>query len=224
MNKRILVVSAHPDDELLGVGGTIAKHTKAGDEVFGCILGQGAIARAGADMHDVEKLKSDARSAGAVVGLKNIVFAGLPDNAFDSIPLLQIVREVEKVVAEVKPDIIYTHHANDLNVDHRLAFQAVLTACRPCNEHCPAEIYTFETLSSTEWQNKAEAMFRPSVYHDISNEIDQKIAALSHYVGEMRVYPHSRSVEGVRILAQYRGLEAGLRYAEAFQLVRKIER
>lgn len=224
MNKKILAVVAHPDDEILGLGGTLIRHAENGDEVYCLILGEGAMSRGGADKSALKKLRAQAKAAGAVIGFKEIFFADFPDNAFDTVSLLSIAKEVEKNLEKILPDIIYTHHGNDLNVDHRLVFQAVMTVSRPCNENCPAEVYTFETPSSTEWQVKNKEQFCPNVYVDIRDSIDKKVEALEKYVSEIRDYPHPRSREGIKILAQYRGLESNLRYAEAFCMVRRIEK
>jgi len=219
---KILVVAAHPDDEILGVGATLVKHAEAGDAVYCLILGEGAMARVGASQKKLQNLKFQATEAGKVVGFKKIFFSGFPDNQFDSLPLLQISKEVEKYLEKIKPDVVYTHFDGDLNIDHQLTCQAVLTACRPCNENSPCEIYTFETLSSTEWQSKNKKLFNPTVYVDVEKVMDKKIEAFEKYNSEKRPYPHPRSPEGIKILAQYRGLESGLRLAEAFCLLRKI--
>ncbi|MDO8499642.1 MAG: PIG-L family deacetylase [bacterium] len=221
-NQTILVVAAHPDDELLGAGGTLIKHALAGDSVYCLILGEGVRSRSGAESAELKKLRADAVEAGCVIGFKEIFFEGIPDNAFDTVSLLSITKVIEKYLEQVKPDIIYTHFENDLNIDHRLAFQAVMTAARPCNADCPAEIYTFETLSSTEWQSKLGQVFRPNHYVNVEQTLDKKITAMRCYKDEIRSYPHSRSAEGIKILAEYRGLESGLKAAEAFCLVRKI--
>lgn len=223
MKKNILVVAAHPDDELLGSGGTILRNAKAGDDVYCLILGEGIMARADGTKTELEKLHEDSRRAGGILGFKDMFFSNFPDNSFDSVSLLSIIKEVEKYVAKVRPQVVYTHHEYDLNVDHRLTSEAVLTACRPCNENCPQEIYTFETLSSTEWQSKHNKQFAPNTYVDIKATIEDKVRAMRAYKSEIREYPHSRSAEGIKILAQYRGLESGLEFAEAFCLVRKID-
>jgi len=219
--KKVLIVAAHPDDEILGIGGTALKHIKNGDEVSCLILGEGVTSRETRE-GTVEELHKDSLNAAEIIGFNDVFFSNFPDNRFDSVDLLDIIKEVEKYLEKVKPDIIYTHNENDLNIDHRITFQAVLTACRPCNKNCPEKIYTFETLSSTEWQT-SDKQFKPNTYIDIEEEIEKKIEALGAYKSEVREYPHSRSLEGVRILAQYRGLEAGLKYAEAFCLIRGIE-
>lgn len=219
-----MAIVAHPDDEILGAGGTLIKHAENGDEVYCLILGEGAMSRNESSKSTLKKLHTETKEAGEVIGFKEIFFVDFPDNAFDTVSLLSITKEVEKYLEKVRPDIVYTHHGNDLNVDHCLVFQAVLVASRPCNKNCPAEIYTFETLSSTEWQIKNKEQFSTNVYVDIVATIDKKVVALKKYTSEIRDYPHPRSPEGIKILAQYRGLESNLRYAEAFCLVRRIEK
>jgi LmbE family N-acetylglucosaminyl deacetylase len=223
MKKRILVVAAHPDDELLGAGGTLRKQVEAGNDVFCFILGEGAASRDGVSSDAVEKLQGDARRAGDIIGFRDVQFVRFPDNAFDTVGLLRLTKEVERVIAAVKPQSIYTHHEYDLNIDHRLTFQAVLTAARPCNTDRPDALYTFETLSSTEWQSKDHKQFAPNTYVNIEGTLEKKIAAMRAYASEIREYPHPRSAEGIRIVAAFRGLESGCAFAEAFRLVRLIE-
>jgi LmbE family N-acetylglucosaminyl deacetylase len=227
--KKILVIAAHPDDEILGAGGTISKHVKNQDEVYCLILGLGVESRL--DKKSVEKNEGSEKeiermqeslNCAKILGIKEIFFEDFPDNRFDGVDLLDITKKVEDYVKLVKPEIIYTHYENDLNVDHRRVFQAVITACRPCNENCPKEIYSFEVLSGTEWQLEG-AKFFPNVYIDIEENIEIKLRALDEYKSEIRDYPHPRSKEGIEILSKYRGLECGKRYAEAFKLVRIIK-
>jgi len=218
---KILVVAAHPDDEILGVGGTILKHVKNGDQVSILVLGDGESSREA--KVDIEKRENQAKRVIQALGAKEMILKKLPDNQFDSLPLLEIIKEVEAVIRQVKPEIIYTHCPTDLNVDHRLTFQAVLTACRPQPGFGVKKILAFETLSSTEWQIKDQShLFLPTEYHDIAEFIDQKVEILKIYQDELRDYPHPRSVEGVKILAQYRGIEVGYHYAEAFQIIRSL--
>lgn len=222
MKKKILVIAAHPDDELLGAGGTLIKHVLSGDRVEALILGQGLMSRDNANASELGALEKMARAAGAMVGFKAMHFTSFPDNAFDTVKFLDIVKIVETHIREFKPTIIYTHHEYDLNIDHRLTAEAVLTACRPASDFCPETIYAFETLSSTEWQSKGYKQFAPNVYVNIEDTLDKKISALGEYTSEMREYPHSRSAEGIRLLAQYRGLESYCKAAEAFYIVRQI--
>lgn len=222
MKNNILIIVAHPDDEILGVGGTILKHLEDKDEVNILILSDGETSR---DKNiNIKKKETEARSAAKLLKIKNIFLEKFPDNQFDSIPLLKITKKIEKIINKVKPNIIYTHHAYDLNIDHRLTFQAVLTACRPQPNFCVKKILTFETLSSTEWQLKDKNnLFCPTEYNDITNFIDRKIEILKIYKNELREYPHPRSTKGVKILAQFRGIEVGYKYAEAFQIIKNIK-
>jgi LmbE family N-acetylglucosaminyl deacetylase len=221
MNK-ILVVAAHPDDEVLGAGGTILKHKSAGDEINVLFLGDGVSSR-DANAAEQKKRAAQAVAAAKVLGVNKIFLEKLPDNKFDSVPLLEIVKIVEKAINIIKPGIIYTHFGEDLNIDHRLAYQAVLTACRPQPEFFVKKILAFEVLSSTEWQAKEKnKSFCPNEYNDIGKFIDKKIKAMEIYNDELRKYPHPRSKEGIKILAQYRGIEVGYKYAEAFQTVRRL--
>ena len=220
-----MVVAAHPDDETLGAGATIAKHIAAGDAVSVLILGQGITSRKEKNQDsssEIIALRADSKRALAKLGVKNVKFFDLPDNMFDSVPLLELVKVIEKAISEEKPEIVYTHYHGDLNVDHRLTFNAALTGCRPFN--CSVKkILSFEVLSSTEWspQNSA-SIFMPIAYVDVSAEFLKKIAALKEYKTEMRQYPHPRSLEVVETLAKFRGATIGVNAAEAFEIIREI--
>jgi len=220
----ILVVASHPDDEVLGAGATIAKMAKNGDKVFVLLLADGESSRGGDDLEQrVAAKKQAGKTAAGILGVKDIFFETLPDNQFDGIPLLSIVKIIEKHLMAIKPNIVFTHHFGDLNIDHRVTFQAVLTACRPIQGFFVKEILSFEVLSSTEWQAKnTECPFQPSSYQNVEGFIDKKIEALAAYQEELRDFPHPRSIEGVKTLAQYRGMESGFQFAEAFQIIRKI--
>lgn len=223
---KILVVAAHPDDEVLGCCGTIAKWSGAGASADLLILGQGLASRGGIQEMEIEKLKACCQKVARLTGYKKVHFENLPDNEFDAASLLSIVKRIEKYLVDSKPDIVFTHHPQDLNIDHRICSEAVLTASRPIAlQPYPSCIYFFECLSSTEWRSYApEQVFIPNVYIDIGKTLSIKKRALKAYRGEIRKYPHPRSIEGIEILAKKRGLEVGLRFAEAFRLVRKIER
>jgi LmbE family N-acetylglucosaminyl deacetylase len=221
---RVLVVAAHPDDEVLGAGGTLARHAAQGDAVEVLICAQGLASRPGGATADaLEALREAARKAAAALGAHAPRFLDLPDNAMDSVPLLDVVRRVEAVVADVRPDVVYTHHASDLNVDHRLAAQAVLTACRPVPGATVRAIYAFETPSSTEWAVPgAAAPFAPSHFVDVSATMEHKVRALGAYAAELRPFPHPRSIEAVRHLAAWRGATVGCAAAEAFVALRTL--
>jgi len=228
VNKKILLVVAHPDDEVLGPGGTVSKYALAGVNVDCLILGEGTTSRAksrcAADPVQVRQLNDCARQAAQHLGINNLFFAGLPDNRFDSLDLLDIVKLIEQYVEQLHSERIYTHHAYDLNLDHQITFQAVLTACRP-QQGCPVkELLCFETLSSTEWQMPSkEKAFTPNVFVDISPTIELKKKALAEYASELRNYPHPRSPEGIEIIARRWGLVVGKKFVEAFELIRMIE-
>jgi LmbE family N-acetylglucosaminyl deacetylase len=223
----ILVVAAHPDDEVLGVGATAARRAAAGDTVHLAILGEGITARtpgrAGGDRAAVGALQDDARAVAGMLGAKSVAFGDLPDNRFDTLALLDIVKRVEAWVRELEPEIVYTHHPGDLNVDHRLTFQAVLTATRPLPGGRVRELYAFEIASSTEWAfGRLAAPFSPTVFEDVASTIELKVAALERYRGEHRPPPHPRSGEALRAIARRWGSVVGLPYAEAFELIRSV--
>ena len=214
---RVLVVAAHPDDEVLGCGGAVARHAALGDEVESLILAEGATAR-GTPADQCGALKDAARAAASVLGAAPPRFLELPDNRLDSLDLLDIIQRIEAVVEEVRPDMVLTHHGGDLNVDHRITHRAVLTACRPLPGGSITAIHCFETVSSSEWG----APFNPTRFVDISAVIDRKIAALECYAAEMRPFPHARSIQAVRALATVRGASVGRPAAEAFMTVRQV--
>lgn len=223
----VLVVAAHPDDEVLGAGGTIARWSAAGRAVAILILGEGstsrADSRAGGDAAAVAKLVGASEVAAERLGAARPRHGGLPDNRFDGLELLDIVKLVEREIASVAPTTVLTHHGGDLNVDHRLTAQAVLTATRP-QPGCPVRsVLSFEVPSATEWAFGATGpRFAPSVFVDISTSLEQKIHALEAYDDEMRPAPHARSVPAIRALAEHRGATVGVAAAEAFELVRSL--
>lgn len=224
--KRVLVVAAHPDDEILGVGATVAKHVAQGDEVYALILGEGQTSR-GEHREDisqgvVEELHKNTMESASKVGYRNVYFENFPDNRFDQVDLLDIVKAVEHKIREIQPEIIYTHYSGDLNIDHQYTARAVLTATRPIGDYPVKEIYAFETLSSTEWNfdYSVQPAFSPNVYVDITEYYEKKEAAMNCYVSELCQYPHPRSLEGMDVLSRTRGIAAGMKRAEAFMLIR----
>jgi LmbE family N-acetylglucosaminyl deacetylase len=223
---RILVAAAHPDDEVLGCGGTAARWVKEGNEVYTLILGEGITSRDETRQRkkreaEITELKKQIHQANAVIGVKEVFTYDFPDNRFDSVPLLDIVKVIENIKNKVKPGIVFTHYEQDLNIDHRVTYQAVLTAMRPTAEETVKEVYSFEVLSSTEWNYPLR--FSPDVFFDISETIDVKVEAMGKYQSELREYPHPRSLKGIRLNAEQWGMKTGLPYAEAFKLVRLIK-
>lgn len=226
--ERVLVVAAHPDDEVLGCGGTIARHVRGGNFVHIAILGEGVTSRRtrrnpGSDRAALSALKSDIRNAARCLGSPKFTLHDFPDNRFDTVPLLDIVKVVERAKARWKPNIVYTHHPSDLNIDHRIVAEAVQTAFRPVPGEKHVSILAFEIPSSTEYQSSLFAAgFRPTVYIDISETLEDKCRAMAAYRGEVRPYPHPRSPEALSIIAKRCGLEVGLPAAERFALVRAV--
>jgi len=224
---RVLVIAAHPDDEILGCGATVARLVTEGHEVEFAILGEGMTSRhanrADAEASKIAGLHRQAHLAAARLGVKNLSLHGLPDNRLDTVPLLDVVKIVEGLVDKLRPEIIYTHHAGDLNVDHGIVHRAVLTATRPVAPQPVREIYAFEVPSSTEWAfQRLEPVFRPTVFVDVSRTLEAKIAAMECYATELRPFPHPRSPEALRAIAMRWGSVAGFAAAEAFELVRSL--
>jgi LmbE family N-acetylglucosaminyl deacetylase len=223
---RVLVVAAHPDDEVLGCGATIARLVRDGHEVHIAILGQGITSRSShpgdADPSLLATLQEDSREVAKLLGAREPRLYDLPDNRFDTVALLDVVKLVEELVEQIAPQAIYTHHAGDLNIDHRVAVQAVLAATRPV-VGCPVkDVYACEVPSATEWSFGQLAAFAPNVFVDISATIELKIRAMAMYASETRVFPHPRSEEALRANALRWGSTAGLDAAEPFQLIRSV--
>ena len=223
MNKNCLIVAAHPDDEVLGCFGTMVKLIHKGWTVYTLILSGGKTSRGHVDLQEIEILRAEMNAANALIGVSHVSQANFPDNAFDSISLLEIVKCIEKEISEVKPAIIFTHHIGDMNVDHQLTHKAVLTATRPMKDETVKAIYSMEIPSSTEWNSfNLTTSFVPNVFSDISETIDLKIKAMECYQSELREYPHPRSLRHIKELAKVNGTKVGLKYSENFMLVRRI--
>lgn len=220
----ILIVAAHPDDEILGCGGTMARHASEGDRVHVLILADGETARdPKASGSSIQSRQDAARAAASEVGALAPVFAGLPDNRMDGVDLLDVVKIVEKNVADIGPETIFTHSPGDLNIDHQITCRAVMTAARPLPGSPVRRINLFEIPSSTEWAlPHSSTAFLPNAFVDITDFLDRKVAALAHYAGEMRDWPHARSIESVEALARLRGGSIGRPAAEAFMVARDI--
>lgn len=226
--KNVLVFAAHPDDELLGLGGTIRKFANEGICCRAVILVEGLTSRADkrneADFSQIEELRKDAYSAAKIVGYESIEFCSFPDNRLDSVDLLDVIKKVSYYVEKYTPDTIFTHHHGDLNIDHRIVCEAVLTACRPVNNYSVNNIYSFETPSSTEWNFNYDKPFIPNLFVDVSSTLQAKIDGMNCYRSERTVFPHPRSSEGLISLAKYRGTNVGFEKAEAFMSLREIIR
>ncbi len=221
MTKNILVIAAHPDDEALGCGGTISKHSAKGDRIGVLFIADGVGARNDAFAENLKKRKHAAENALRILGAESLGFFDFPDNRLDTIPLLDIVQKIEKVIEDFQPSVVYTHHYGDLNVDHAIVHRSTLTACRPIPGSYVKEIYTYEVLSATEW-SLGNNLFIPNYFINIEDYWDKKVTAINAYNQEMRPFPHTRSMEHLQSLAEHRGASVGLRKAEAFLMIRCV--
>ena len=230
---KILVVSAHPDDEIIGMGGTLKKLSKDNDiEIL--FLADGITARKQGGFEnsnkyevtkkqkesmriEIEKRKKHADNALKLLGVKQTKFLDLPDNELDLVPFLKIVKEVEKEIEKTKCEMIFTHHHNDLNIDHRFAYEATITAARPLENSKINSVMSFEAISSSDWRQPYS--FKPNLFIDISKELSQKIKALNEYKNEIRKFPHPRSKEALEAAAIRWGSLYGYKAAEAFEIV-----
>lgn len=228
MANSVLVVAAHPDDEVLGCGGTIARHADAGDQVQVLIVAEGATSRqehrdrvqAG---EELSALAQAAQTAGSILGAAGVELLDLPDNRLDSLDRLDLIKHIEQRIDRYQPQVVYVHHAGDVNVDHRRLHEAVVTACRPTPGHPVRRLLSFEVASSSEWQPPGSApTFQPNWFVDISAQWPRKREALVAYASEMRPWPHARSLEALEHLARWRGAQVGVEAAEAFCLLRQL--
>ena len=223
----VLVFAAHPDDEVLGCGGTIARLAQEGNEVYVAILGEGITSRyrqrEQADQALVEALHARCHQVGELLGAREVLLHDLPDNRFDVVPLLDVIKIAEDLIADLQPLTVYTHCGADLNIDHVVVHRAVLTATRPLPGCSVREVLTFEVPSSTEWAfGQFAPSFEPNVFVDISTTLETKVRAMALYESEDRESPHPRSPESLRALARRRGSTVGVGAAEAFSLVRSL--
>jgi N-acetylglucosamine malate deacetylase 1 len=222
---RFLTVAAHPDDETLGAGGTMARLAAMGHEVWICILTEGVTAR----HHHVERQKECAIRAADILGAAKVVFCELPDQRLDALPLLDVIAPIGKCIGELRPEVVFTHFGHDVNQDHRTVFQATLVAARPVEGTSVQRLLCYETASSTEWAPPFPgSVFSPSVFVEISSTLSTKLDAMRSYeathAGELRPYPHPRSYEAIEAYARRHGAVAGVHAAEPFMLVRQVFR
>ena len=215
---KILIIAPHPDDEVLGCGGAIAKHTKQGDEVHLCVVTKAYTPEWSEEF--IKNRPKEVEKANKILGIKKTYFLDYPTVKLDTIPQKELNEAIFKVVAEVKPEIVCIPHKGDVNKDHRLVFEACLVAMRPMN-HKIKKILSYESLSETEWGQSIEP-FIPNVYVDISETFEKKIEAMKAYESEIKPYPHPRSLEMINILAKMRGGVVGFDAAEAFILIREV--
>jgi len=216
MSMNVLVIAAHPDDEILGSGGTIKKLINHGYKVITVIAAKGR-------KEEEQRIQPLMQQANKHLGVDEVLFLEFPNLLLETIPLHKIAKAIEALLDKHKPSIIFTHHYGDTNKDHQILFQAVITAARPVPGKQPIEILCFETVSSSEWsQHTNDKEFKPNYFVDITDTIDDKLQSLHHYDIEMRPFPHPRSYDGVKYLARVRGMTVGVEFAEAFEIIRRV--
>jgi LmbE family N-acetylglucosaminyl deacetylase len=219
----VVVFAAHPDDEILGGGGTLALHARAGADVHAVVVADGATSRYDDGMAEV--LHKSGRRAAEEIGFASIHFMNLPDQRLDTLPLVDVTQQFEGILEEIDPTILYTHFPGDVNADHGVIARAAWTACRPYRLPSLHRFVVFETPSSTEWAGPGSgASFEPNLYVDITETLDAKLAAIECYESELRDYPHPRSTRALRERAAYWGSTVGLTFAEPFRVLREIIR
>lgn len=224
---KVLVIAAHPDDEILGMGGSIKKLTRSGHNVKILIMATGITSRLSlnskidtATKKQLKQLHNDAKKASKILGVTKLEMLNLSDNEMDKISNLEVTKKIEKVIEKFKPDTVFTHSEHDLNIDHRITYNATITATRPYQKSTVKKILTFEVPSSTEWN--FSKTFSPNIFIDITKELSYKIRSMKAYKTELRAYPHPRSTKGLEIIAKRWGTVSGYKAAEAFCLVREF--
>jgi LmbE family N-acetylglucosaminyl deacetylase len=219
---KYLIFAAHPDDEVLGCGGTAARLAREGNQVLPVIVCENASVRYEQDMQD--SLEQWSKQSAAILGISEPVFLRMPDQKLDKYSSLEMAQALEKVIMDIQPEVIFTHHGGDINKDHRVIFEATMVATRPVPGSKIHSVYSYETISSTEWAfTDFYLKFTPNTFFDISETLDLKIKAFSRYESEVKKYPHPRSPQGIEIRAKDWGTKVGVKAAEAFQLIRSIK-
>ena len=235
---KVLVIVAHPDDEVLGMGGTLRKLSVKNHDIKVVFLATGIAARRSDKFRNetkyeinktlikkmeeqIKKLRLDAKRALKILGIKNIEFFNFPDNEMDMVSNLEITKTIENIIKKFKPDVIYTHTKNDINVDHRAIFNATITATRPSTRVNVKKVICFEVPSSSEW-NFGDT-FSPNIFVDIKRELSYKKKAIQTYKTELKKFPHPRSANSLDIIAKRWGTVSGFEASEAFELIRELD-
>lgn len=225
---RTLIIAAHPDDEVLGMGGTIAKYASKGDDIALLIVTDGSSSqyRDHVNLTEIiEAKKKETQDCADILGIKHIFYGGLPDMRLDSTPHVEINSAIETVINEFKPSVVFTHFIGDVNKDHQCVYESTLVACRPTSEQCIKRLFLYSVPSSTEWNvQTTETVFLPNWYEDISGEYaEKKYRGLACYKTELRPYPHPRSVEYLKVADMAEGNRVGKLAAESFILLRNLD-
>lgn len=220
---KILIIAAHPDDEVLGAGGTIAKLCRNGNEVYVLIITEGCTSQYKDKPELVEQKKNQALNANSVLGVKEVFFGNLPDMKLDRVSHIDINKIIEDTIDKIKPEVVYTHFYGDINKDHQYVFESTLVAVRPVFSQCVKELYCYQVPSSTEWgANLSHNIFIPNVIEEISSVYDIKQKALMQYESELREYPHPRCLEVIKMYDETLAKKNGLNLSEGFILIRKL--
>ena len=222
MRNNVLVVAAHPDDDAIGCAGAILRHKRSGDSVHVLYLTDGIGSREGIDAEAFAARSKGSQRATELLGYDSVENLMYDDNCLDGVLLLDVVQKIEGVIRNIQPSIIYTHHPSDLNIDHRRAHEATMTAARPQPGYCVKEVYLYEVLSSTNWSLAYSPKFEPNTFVDISEHICAKERILNFYGTEMKAAPHTRSIENILSNNRLRGAEVGRHAAEAFECIRRV--
>jgi len=222
---KILVIAPHPDDEVLGCGGSIKKYSKQGDDVYLCIATKAYTPDWTEEF--IKNRQQEINCAVNILGIKKVYFLDFPTVKLDTIPQKELNDSISKIVEELKPELVFIPFERDINKDHKLVSEACLVALRPKPGLNVKKVFYYEVLSETEWAKparKIEDVFLPNFYENISENLNDKLKAMECYKSELKEYPHPRSLEGIKVLAQKRGMEIGIEYAEAFMLLREIKK
>jgi LmbE family N-acetylglucosaminyl deacetylase len=218
---RVVVIGAHPDDEILGAGGTLARHVNDGDVVHALVVADGATSRASDEL--MRTLEKDATRSAEMIGFSSVELRSLPDQRLDTVPFIELTRLIESVLDDIRPHVVYTHFPGDVNVDHGLVARAAWTACRPYARPLLRRFAVFETPSSTEWAwPMNDSGLQPNHFVDITDTLDIKVAAMECYQTELRDYPHPRSSRSLRERAAYWGSQVGRLAVEPFRILRDL--
>lgn len=219
---RVLIIAPHPDDEIIGVGGTIAKRAKAGDEVYVCIVTKGKSPLFNPDF--IEQGRRECREADAKLGVKETIFLDFPAVMLETIPRYELNGKVAEVVQNIKPEEVYIPHRGDMQIDHQMVVDAAMVAVRPRGDDYPKRVYAYETLSETGWNiPNVTNEFIPTVYENITDTYDVKMEAMSVFKSQLAPFPAARSVGAIEALAKFRGATVSVEAAEAFSLVREVK-
>ncbi len=219
---RVLIIAPHPDDEIIGVGGTIAKRAKAGDEVYVCIVTKGKLPLFNPDF--IEQGRKECRAADAKLGVKETIFLDFPAVMLETIPRYELNGKVAEVVQNIKPEEVYIPHRGDMQIDHQMVVDAAMVAVRPRGDDYPKRVYAYETLSETGWNiPNVTNEFIPTVYENITDTYDVKMEAMSVFKSQLAPFPAARSVGAIEALAKFRGATVSVEAAEAFSLVREVK-